>query len=255
MTPCLDRIDERACGRAADLLRRARSAVALTGAGVSVPSGIPDFRSPGGLWTRFDPMRVATARALRENPGQVWDFLVQAEDLFGGARPNPAHAALARLEAMGALAAVITQNIDGLHQAAGSERVIEFHGSSRRYYCMECGRDHDPAPALNLAREDLPLRCWCGGVVRPDFVFYGEHIPPAALSESLSLARDADLAVVVGTSGKVAPANTLPRMVKEHGGHVLEFNRTSSDYALLADVLVMGPAEETLPAVAELLGA
>lgn len=244
-----------AAQEAASLWRNSRSVVVLTGAGISVHSGIPDFRSPGGLWTRYSPDEVATVQALKYRPERVWEFLVEASAMFDEAEPNDAHLALARLENAGFISGIVTQNIDGLHQAAGSTRVVEFHGSGRRFYCMECNRDHDPARAATLSREELPLRCSCGGVVRPDFVFFGEHIPPAALSESLALAREADLAVVVGTSGEVAPANTLPRMIKQQGGRVLEFNLGSSGYALLTDVLVQGPAEETLPAVADLLGA
>lgn len=242
---------EKALERAAGMLRRAGSVIALTGAGVSVASGIPDFRSPGGLWERHDPMAVATAEALVRQPGRVWAFLREVLAMVDAARPNPAHFALARLEAAGRLAAVITQNIDGLHQAAGSRNVVEYHGGLGRFTCMGCGRDHDPARAGRLAPHDLPWHCEaCGGVVRPDIVFFGEAIPLDALDKSSQLALAADVIVVVGTSGEVAPANCLPREVKARGGGVVEINLTESAYKGLADVSIVAPAQIALPALA-----
>ena len=239
---------------AAALWRRAGCVIALTGAGVSVPSGIPDFRSPGGLWARYDPAEVATIQALRKRPKRVWEFIREAVLVFGQARPNAAHRALAALEASGRLEAVITQNIDNLHQEAGSRRVIEFHGSGKRFYCMDCRKQFDPAGAASIAAEALPWRCdACSGVIRPDFVFFGEQIPTAALSESLELAGRADLAVIVGTSGEVAPANSIPYQVKAAGGKVVEINLGASSYAGLPDVVLRAPAEEVLPVLEELL--
>ena len=239
--------------KAAGLLARSTCAMALTGAGVSVASGIPDFRSPGGLWERYDPMAVATAEALASRPGLAWEFLLDALSVIGPARPNGAHLALARLEAAGKLAGVVTQNIDGLHQAAGSKNVVEFHGGMGRYFCMGCGREHDPAGALALSAADIPWRCGdCGGVVRPDVVFFGEAIPLDALDKSGQLALAADLIIVAGTSGEVAPANLLPREVKARGGAVVEINLVESAYKGLSDVTIAAPAEVALPALAEL---
>ena len=245
--------NDAAVAQAASLWRSSRRVIALTGAGISVPSGIPDFRSPGGLWTRFDPMEVATIDALRRTPHRVWEFLLDAAQVFGAARPNPAHKALAAFEAAGRLDAVITQNIDSLHQAAGSQRVIEFHGSSARYYCQSCREDHDPALAQELTGADLPWRCGCGGVIRPDFVFFGEAIPRAALHDSFALAKRADLCVIVGTSGEVAPANTIPYEVKRHGGRVVEINLGATGYGPLADVRLDAPCEQVLPALKALV--
>jgi NAD-dependent deacetylase len=240
--------------KAAGLLRRSRSIVALTGAGISVASGIPDFRSPGGLWERHDPVAVASAEALARRPGAVWAFLLDALSVLGPARPNAAHAALARLEAAGRLSGIITQNIDGLHQAAGSRRVVEFHGGVGRYYCMGCGREYDPAGAFGLTSEDIPWRCGdCGGVVRPDIVFFGEAIPLDALDKSGQLALAADCIVVAGTSGEVAPANLLPREIKARGGVVVEINLMESAYKGLADVSIAAPAEVALPVLADLV--
>ncbi len=246
-------VDE-ALRKAAGLLGRARRAIALTGAGVSVASGIPDFRSPGGLWERHDPMEVATAEALVRRPERVWAFLLDALAVTGKARPNPAHAALARLEAAGRLAGIVTQNIDGLHQAAGSRNVVEFHGGLGRYACMGCGREHDPARSLALTEADIPWRCGaCGGVVRPDVVFFGEPIPLDALDKSGQLALAADCIIVAGTSGEVAPANLLPREVKARGGVVVEINLVESAYKGLSDVRIAAKAEIALPALADLV--
>jgi len=240
--------------KAADLWRRSRFAIALTGAGASVASGIPDFRSPTGLWSRYDPMEVATVEALRRRPRKVWEFLLEAARLIGSARPNPAHAALARLEENGLLRAVITQNIDNLHQAAGSQNVIEFHGSLRRYFCMGCGKAFDPDAALSLGREDLPWLCGdCGGLARPDIVFFGEAIPLDALEKSGQLALTADLILVAGTSGEVFPANALPGRVKARGGTVIEVNLGESAFSDMADARIDAPVEEALPLLAEML--
>jgi len=245
---------DKALRKAARLLRQSGHAFALTGAGLSVASGIPDFRSPGGLWSRHDPMEVATAEALRLAPRRVWEFLLDALATLRQAEPNPGHLALARLEKEGRLAGVVTQNIDGLHQAAGSRNVIEFHGGIGRYYCLGCGRDYDPAQAFRLTSRDIPWRCAaCGGLIRPDIVFFGEGISLDALTKSDQLALAADLIVVVGTSGEVAPANGLPREVKARGGVVVEINLSESTISPLADVRIAAPAEEALPILADLV--
>lgn len=245
---------DEALRKAARLLRNARHAFALTGAGLSVASGIPDFRSPGGLWSRHDPMEVATADALRLAPRRVWEFLVDALATLRQAKPNPGHVALARLEREGRLEAVVTQNIDGLHQAAGSRHVIEFHGGIRRFYCMGCGREYAPAAAYRLTSRDIPWRCdACGQPVRPDIVFFGEGIPLDALTKSDHLALAADVIVVAGTSGEVAPANQLPRAVKVRGGVIVEINLSESTISELADVRIVAPVEEALPVLADLV--
>ncbi|AGW14884.1 SIR2 family NAD-dependent protein deacylase [Megalodesulfovibrio gigas] len=238
---------------AAQMLRDSRCCVALTGAGISVASGIPDFRSPGGLWSRHDPMRVATLAALRRDPRQVWEFLLDANRDFDAARPNAGHTALASLEAAGRLQAIITQNIDGLHTAAGSRRVVEFHGNARRYYCMTCKTPHPAQEAASLTRSTIPWTCRCGGVVRPDIVFFGEHIPPQALAAAMALTRQADLLLIVGTSGEVAPASQLPWEVKDHGGRVIELNAGDSLFGALPDLVLRARAEEVLPALAALV--
>jgi len=236
--------------RAASALRSARHAVAISGAGISVPSGIPDFRSPGGLWSRYDPQEVASIGALKGNPRRVWEFLVEAMDFFGRAKPNPAHLALAELEQCGRLKGVITQNIDGLHQAAGSRDVIEFHGGCENFYCMRCKTGFSAQAARKVTKDDLPWRCSCGGVIRPDVVFFGEGIPMAAMQAAERHAFSADFVLIVGTSGEVAPANQIPVQIKHGGGVVVEINLGPTMYRHVTDIRFDAPAEKILPLLA-----
>lgn len=220
----------------AALIRRYRRVVALTGAGISVESGIPDFRSPGGLWTRFDPMEYASIRAFRRNPAKVWQLLKEMDATITAARPHPAHFALAALEAQDRLLGIITQNVDNLHQAAGSKKVVEYHGNALRFVCDHC-RGFHPREMLDL--DHPPLYCLCGGLVRPDVVFFGEPIPRKAQEEADALAAACDLLLIIGTSGEVSPANYLPLSAKDHGAVIVENNleptlltRTVTDYLL-----------------------
>lgn len=238
--------------KAARLLRGARAAVAFTGAGISVPSGIPDFRSPGGLWSKYDPMKVASLQALRTDPESVWRFLYEANDMFRAAEPNPAHIALADMEAAGLLVGVITQNIDGLHQRAGSRDVVEFHGSADRYSCMRCGIDYAEVNVRQHAAGGKPPTCPdCGGVIRPEVVFFGEGIPQDAKKWADELIRQADCILVVGTSGEVMPASAFPYRVKNAGGSMIEVNLGRTAYGDLADVRLDARAEEVLPQLYE----
>ncbi|MFW5838040.1 MAG: SIR2 family NAD-dependent protein deacylase [Desulfovibrionaceae bacterium] len=240
--------------QAAEIFSRARLPIALTGAGISVPSGIPDFRSPGGLWSRFDPGEVASVEALDRNPEGVWAFLLDAIRVMTAAEPNEAHEALAAMEARGAMHAVITQNIDGLHQRAGSKKVIEFHGSMARYHCHGCSREQDAGVAQKLGPADVPWRCGsCGGLVRPEVVFFGESIPPLALAESFRLAEEADAVLVAGTAGEVAPVNIIPQRIKARGGLLVDATLGSTHFDSLCDVKLDAPAEHSLPAMVRLL--
>ena len=185
----------------AALLKKSRKAVALTGAGISVESGIPDFRSPGGLWERFDPMEYAHIRAFRRNPAKVWPCSRKWTQIITRARPNPAHYALAELEARGCFWGIITQNVDNLHQAAGANG----WWSTTATPCASSAncRGHHPRESLDFSHP--PLYCLCGGLIRPDVVFFGEAIPAAQAGQEL--ARHCDLLLVIGTSGEVAPAS------------------------------------------------
>lgn len=233
--------------QAASVLRGARRAVAFTGAGISVPSGVPDFRSPGGLWSKFDPMDVASVQALNMNPRGVWEFLLDAAVMFHKAEPNPAHKALADMERDGLLAGVVTQNIDGLHQRAGSQRVVEFHGGCESWYCRRCRAPWDASRAHELGKDDLPVTCRCGGLIRPSVVFFGEDIPQMAVRGSDELLHGADVILIVGTSGEVAPANSLPWRVKQAGGTVIEVNLGQTAFGGVTDIRFDAPAEEVLP--------
>lgn len=220
--------------------------VALTGAGISVESGIPDFRSPGGLWERFPPERYATIEAFLADPEDVWRFLSELEAIVEGARPNAAHAALARLESMGRLRAVVTQNVDGLHQAAGQGEVVEFHGSGRRLVCLGCGASRG---ANEVEARDGPPRCpRCARILKPDVVLFGEIIPEAALRRSRDLVASASFLLVVGTSAVVFPASDLPYLAAHAGVPVIEVNVEPTVLTgSVADVTVLGRAGEVLP--------
>ena len=229
----------------AGIIRRHPRVVALTGAGISVESGIPDFRSPGGLWERFDPMEYAHIQAFRTNPAKVWAMLKEMDVVITRARPNPAHYALAELEARGFLIGIITQNVDNLHQAAGSKRVVEYHGNALVFVCDNC-RGHHPRETLDFPHP--PLYCLCGGLIRPDVVFFGEAIPPAAQAEAEELAQHCDLMIVIGTSGEVAPASYIPAIAKEWNAVIVENNLepTRLTYSLV-DHFLKGSAGKLLP--------
>ncbi|WP_027182982.1 SIR2 family NAD-dependent protein deacylase [Desulfovibrio inopinatus] len=238
---------------ALQLLEASSHAIAFTGAGISVASGIPDFRSPGGVWERHDPMEVATTRALKSNPEGVWRFLLEAFSLTTKAQPNRAHTALARMEHAGVLHGIITQNIDALHMRAGSRNVVEYHGTMARCVCMGCGQTfNEPEKIVFSKGFTIPWICdQCGGLVRPEIVFFGESIPLDALEKSGQLAREADLVMVIGTSGNVAPANTIPYEIKSRGGKVIVINPQETSYAGMADVTIRQPAETALPELAK----
>lgn len=219
--------------------------MALTGAGISVESGIPAFRGAQGLWERYDPMEYASIEGFMADPAKVWGMLRELEELVLGARPNPAHQALARLEQIGSLSSVVTQNIDGLHQAAGSRHVVEFHGSGRRLRCIDCGRQ---IRRSELMMDELPPRCGCGGIIKPDVVFIGEAIPERAAMTAFTLASACQVMLVVGTSGAMAPASQLPVMAKRAGATVVEINLERSQLSReVSDYIFEASASQVLP--------
>ena len=232
-------------------LRQSRLAVALTGAGISVESGIPAFRGSQGLWDRYDPQEYAHIKAFLTNPGKVWKMLAELGGLVDQARPNPAHTALARLEELGCLQAVITQNIDALHQRAGSREVIEFHGNGQRVVCLDCGR-RLALTALSL--KELPPRCSCGGLLKPEVVFFGEPIPSEASEKALQYSRRCDLMLVVGTSAVVAPASQLPWVAKQNGARIVEINLERTHLSdTISDVVLEISASRALTDIVEQL--
>ncbi|RJP94765.1 MAG: NAD-dependent deacylase [Desulfobacteraceae bacterium] len=208
----------------AEIIASSRHVVALTGAGMSVESGIPPFRGKGGLWEKFDPMEVAHIQSFMRNPERVWRLLIsEMKDILTEARPNPAHYGLARLESLGKLKTVITQNVDGLHQLAGSRDVIEFHGNFAWLWCLDCG-DRARTVDIDVNPGRLPPRCGCGGIYRPDCVFFGESIPMQALDRSQMAASSCDLMLVIGTSAVVQPAAFMPLIARQSGAVVIEIN-------------------------------
>jgi NAD-dependent deacetylase len=231
--------------QAANALKNARCAVAVTGAGISVESGIPDFRGPAGIWRKYPPEEFATIDAFMRDPAKVWKLWYELGGELGDRQPNPGHRALAELEQMGLLKAVITQNIDNLHQVAGSREVIEYHGNARRQICLTC-RHAEP---LDLAhRSDKAPRCTCGGLIKPDIVMFGELIPPTALERSAELVQQCDVMLIVGTSAQVFPAAQLPYTAKEGGATVIEANVEATDFTpVITDFFLRGPAGTTLP--------
>jgi NAD-dependent deacetylase len=217
----------------ADLLRRSECAVVLTGAGVSVPSGIPDFRSPGtGLWENVDPMEVAHIDAWRRDPDRFWSFYGQRFASLVDKQPNDAHLALAELERRGLVRAVITQNIDRLHRLAGTERLIEVHGSIDQSVCMECGGKVpiDRVVRLLAAGDGAPECEACAVPLKPDVVLFGELLPERPLAEAQALAMDADLMICVGSSLEVYPVAGLPAMTHGAGGRIVLITQGPTPY-------------------------
>lgn len=232
--------------RAVEVIRRRGGMVALTGAGASTESGIPDFRGADGLWARYDPLEYGTLAAFQRDPVRVWTMLAELLAVVE-ARPNPGHLAMARLEEEGWLAGIITQNIDGLHQKAGSRNVVEFHGSLATFSCPACRRGY-PLPPVR--RRQGPPRCACGAVLKPDIVFFDEVIGQAVLQRTEALLTQAGVLLVAGTSCQVAPAGLIPRQFKLGGGAVIEVNREPV-LAGLADVIIPGEFSLVLSRLAE----
>lgn len=240
----------------ARLWRESRHVVVLTGAGVSTESGLPDFRSRAGIWQGIDPFRVASLTALRRDPVAFYRFYRQRLRHLAGARPNPAHRALAALEAAGRLACLITQNVDRLHQAAGHRDVVELHGNLAEAHCLECGARY-PIERVDVEVEspDQVPRCdGCGGVLKPAVVLFEEVLPAAATARAFAEARRCDLFVVVGSSLEVGPANLLPEEAVAAGARLAIVNLDPTHLDGEAQVVVRGKAGQVLPAVAAALG-
>lgn len=236
------------------LLRERQPCVALTGAGVSTESGIPDFRSPSGIWATVDPSEYASLSAFRSDPERVWSLYRLRMEMLAAAEPNRAHRALAELEARGLVQAVITQNIDCLHERAGSHDVVEVHGSIRSSSCPRCRASHTLADVLALLREsDQAPRCVaCYAVLKPDVVFFEEMLPVAAIDRAYELARGAGLLLVVGTSLEVHPVAALPDETRSGGGAVAIVNRGPTAYDRRADILIDAAAGDVLSALVDL---
>lgn len=240
--------------RAARLLRRSRYPIVLSGAGMSTPSGIPDFRSPGtGLWESVNPMEVASIYAFRRHPEAFYEWIRPLAKTLSEAEPNQGHVALARLEAHGYLEAIITQNIDGLHQQAGSSQVLEIHGHLRSATCVDCYRVEATQDLLEsfLACDEIPRCSRCGGILKPNIVLFGEQLPVKVFNAALSRVRSADLMLIAGSSLEVVPVSQLPLRVHRHGGRLIVINLTPTYADEVAEVVIHGDVADILPRIAE----
>jgi NAD-dependent deacetylase len=237
--------------RLAELVRESRCTVALTGAGISVPSGIPDFRTPGkGLWENVDPMEVAHIDAFRSDPKRFWSFYRPRLHGLGGVEPNPAHEALAEMERGGLLEGVITQNIDRLHTKAGSERVVEVHGSIGSASCQSCDATFRIEQVDSLFDEDGVAVCsLCLGYVKPDVVLFGEFLPADAMAEAEALASRADLLLCIGSSLEVYPVAGLPSVTMACGGRVAIVTQGPTPYDGDAALRLEGDVADELSAL------
>ncbi len=240
--------------QAADLLRKARYGVALTGAGLSTPSGIPDFRSDEGLWRQVDPMEVASLWGFRTNPQAFYEWIRPLVRTIVEARPNPAHRALAEMERRGWIRVVITQNIDMLHQKAGSQHVLEVHGSISTMTCVDCGhRELSEAYLTPHALEgiDVPRCSQCGGVLKPDVVLFGENLPWAVWRAAEEAVEKADVLLVAGSSLEVYPVAELPYRAARRGAKVILVNLSPTPFDPYAHIVLRGDVAEVLPALLE----
>lgn len=246
-----------AAAQLAELIRGARSVVALTGAGISVPSGIPDFRSPGtGLWEKVDPMEVAHIEVFRRDPERFWSFYGQRFQTLDEKQPNRAHLALAELEHAGLLNAVITQNIDQLHRRAGSRELIEVHGTIAHSSCLVCRARYelgDVRARQEGAGDGVP-RCDCGQALKPDVVLFGEYLPVAAMARAEQLAAGAELLLCIGSSLEVYPVAELPAITLGAGGRIAILTQGPTPYDSRATVRLGGDVVDELGAVLGVLG-
>jgi len=237
---------------AAELICKARHLIALTGAGVSTPSGIPDFRSPNsGLWARVNPLLVASLQVFRIRPQLFFDWIRPLVRTVLDAVPNPAHIALAQLEQMGRLKAIITQNIDNLHQKAGSRNVIEVHGHMREATCVRCYH-RVPTKSLIprfLESKELPRCARCGSILKPNVILFGEQLPVREITAARQAASTCDLMLILGSSLDVAPAADLPYLAREHGAEVIVINREPTRVDGLASLVIHEDVAVAMPGI------
>jgi len=238
--------------KAAELISGSRKTVALTGAGISTPSGIPDFRSPGsGLWEHVDPIEVATIDAFIRSPEKFFSFLEPLSKVVREASPNPAHLALARWEQAGKLHSVITQNIDNLHQEAGSENVLELHGNGSRAFCMKCRREYSQEDIKEKLESASVPYCDCdeAGVIKPDVVLFGEQLPFDVLMQAERDAAECDVMIIVGSSLTVSPASMLPNTALQNGAKLIVVNMQQTYADNYAEVVLRDRVETVLPEI------
>jgi len=236
---------------AAKWISEANHTVAFTGAGISVESGIPPFRGENGLWSKYNPIFLDTQYFL-SYPKKSWALIKEIfYDFFGQAKPNKAHYALAEIQKLGYLKSIITQNIDNLHQLAGSKNVIEFHGTSRTLTCIKCHTQFDDKTLIEM----IPPRCpECEGLLKPDFVFFGEPIPTEAHNNSIMEASLADVFILIGTTGEIMPASAIPFIAAKNNAKFIEINIEKSNYSdTIVDIFLKGKASVVLGKILEML--
>lgn len=234
--------------RLKDEILAARSMVALTGAGISAESGVPTFRGKDGLWNNFDATQLATPQAFARDPRLVWEWYSWRRGLISQAEPNAGHHALVKIERLSEDFTLITQNVDGLHQRAGSKNIIELHGNIWRARCTAgCGT------SLLEKLTELPPRCRCGAMLRPDVVWFGEPLPSLELSRALDAAKRSEVFMVLGTSAAVYPASELPLIAKESGAFVIEINTEETVVSGISDISIRGKTGDYLPEIASIL--
>lgn len=233
-------------------IARSRRMLVFTGAGISTGSGIPDFRGPSGVWTRRKPVMFEDFMTSEESRVEHWDYKLEGWEAFRDAQPNAAHKALALLDRMGKVAWVVTQNIDGLHQAAGHspEKVLELHGTNRAVECLSCGRRGDPEPAFQEFRKTRRCpRCACGGLLKTATVSFGQQLPPALLAAAFQAAKESDLVVSIGSTLTVEPAASVPRLAQGQGTKYAIINQGPTAHDEIADLRLEGDATDILPLV------
>ncbi len=238
--------------KACEVLKKSTHTTAFTGAGISVESGIPPFRGKNGLWSKYDP-KILELNYFFQNPKESWIVINEIfYDFFGKAKPNAAHQTLARMENHNLLKAVITQNIDNLHQAAGSKTVYEFHGTSNKLICTEC---HKSQLAQDIKLDILPPKCpTCKGLLKPDFIFFGEGIPTLAYQKSLAESEKAEVFLLIGTTGLVEPAASIPYIAKQNNATIIEINPERTVYTeKITDFFLQEKAGEIMSRLNELL--
>jgi len=231
--------------KAIKIIKNAKHITAFTGAGISVESGIPPFRGENGLWNKFDPIFL-DINYFHQNPLDSWKLIKEIfYDFFGKAKPNIAHYALSEMENLGYINSIITQNIDNLHQEAGSKKVYEFHGNSRNLVCTNCNKIY---LAKNVNLSNLPPKCKnCGTVLKPNFIFFGEPIPEPARTNSFAETENADVFILIGTTGEIMPASIIPYEAKKNGSKIIEINTHESNYTnSITDIFLQGKATEIM---------
>lgn len=238
--------------KAAEVIKKASHITAFTGAGISVESGIPTYRGKNGLWTKYDT-KVLELNYFYKNPKDSWEIIRKIfYEYFGNAKPNKAHQVLAEMEKRSNLKAIITQNIDNLHYEAGNKTVFEFHGNSKVMLCTKCSKKYD---ARKISLDNLPPKCTeCEGLLKPDFIFFGEGIPKDAYTNSFAEVEKADIFILIGVTGLVQPAASIPNMAKQNGATIIEINTQRTAYSeSITDILLQGKAGEVMAKLSKLL--